>query len=84
MTIRNLEYALRPSSIAVIGASDDGGSVGEKLTENVLGGGFAGRSISSIQNAGGSPDKTASRASTSCLRRRTSRSSPRRQTPFRA
>ena len=42
MTIRNLEYALRPSSIAVIGASDDGGSVGEKLTENILGGGFAG------------------------------------------
>ena len=42
MTIRNLEYALRPSSTAVIGASDDGGSVGEKLTENVLGGGFAG------------------------------------------
>jgi acetyltransferase len=42
MTIRNLEYALRPRSIAVIGASDGGGSVGEKLTENVLGGGFAG------------------------------------------
>ena len=42
MTIRNLEYALRPSSIAVIGASDDGGSVGEELTEDVLGGGFAG------------------------------------------
>ena len=42
MTIRNLEYALRPGSIAVIGASDDKGSVGETLTENVLDGGFAG------------------------------------------
>ena len=42
MTIRNLEYALRPRSIAVIGASDDKGSVGETLTENVLDGGFAG------------------------------------------
>jgi acetyltransferase len=42
VTIRNLEYALRPTSIAVIGASDDAGSVGEKLTENVLDGGFAG------------------------------------------
>ncbi|HEU0017113.1 MAG TPA: CoA-binding protein, partial [Methyloceanibacter sp.] len=42
MTIRNLEYALRPSSIAVIGASNDGGSVGAKLTENVLSGGFSG------------------------------------------
>jgi acetyltransferase len=43
MTIRNLEYALRPSSIAVIGASDRPGSAGQKVTENVLGGGFAGQ-----------------------------------------
>ena len=42
MTIRNLEYALRPGSMAVIGASGDKGSVGETLTENVLDGGFAG------------------------------------------
>ena len=42
MTIRNLEYALRPHSMAVIGASDDNGSVGEKLTENALSGGFEG------------------------------------------
>lgn len=42
MTIRNLEYALRPHSMAVIGASDDNGSVGEKLTENTLSGGFEG------------------------------------------
>ena len=42
MTVRNLEYALRPSSIAVIGASDEAGTVGEKLTENVLDGRFAG------------------------------------------
>ncbi len=42
MTIRNLEYALRPSSIAVIGASDRAGSAGRKVTENVLAGGFTG------------------------------------------
>ncbi len=42
MTIRNLEHALRPHSIAVIGASDKKGSVGQKLTENVLANGFAG------------------------------------------
>lgn len=42
MTIRNLEHALRPGSIAVIGASDEAGSVGQKLTENVLACGFGG------------------------------------------
>ena len=42
MTIRNLEHVLRPRSIAVVGASNDGGSVGEKLTANVLSGGLAG------------------------------------------
>ena len=42
MTIRNLEHALRPRSVALIGASDEAGSVGQKLTENLLTGGFAG------------------------------------------
>src|SRR5581483_6519184 len=42
MTIRNLEYAFHPRSVAVIGASDELGSVGKTLTENVLTGGFAG------------------------------------------
>ena len=42
MTIRNLDHALRPRSIAIIGASAEPGSVGSKLTENVLAGGFAG------------------------------------------
>jgi len=42
VTIRNLEHALRPRSIAVIGASDEPGSVGQKLTGNVLSGGFSG------------------------------------------
>ena len=43
MTIRNLEHALAPRSVAVIGASAEKGSVGSVLTENVLGGGFAGK-----------------------------------------
>ena len=42
MTIRNLERALRPASVAVIGASDAPGSVGKTVTDNVLAGGFSG------------------------------------------
>jgi len=42
MTIRNLDHALRPRSVAVIGASSEPGSVGETLTRNVLIGGFSG------------------------------------------
>jgi acetyltransferase len=42
MTIRNLDYALRPRSVAVIGASAQPGTVGQVLTENILASGFAG------------------------------------------
>jgi acetyltransferase len=42
MTIRNLDHALRPRSVAIIGASAEPGSVGHKLTENILAGGFLG------------------------------------------
>jgi acetyltransferase len=42
MTVRNLEHALAPHSVAVIGASAEPRSVGNKLTENVMAGGFAG------------------------------------------
>jgi acetyltransferase len=42
MTIRNLDHALRPHSVAIIGASAERGSVGHVLTQNVLAGGFAG------------------------------------------
>ena len=42
MTIRNLDHALQPRSIAVIGASDAEGTVGRTLAANVLAGGFAG------------------------------------------
>jgi acetyltransferase len=42
MTIRNLDHALRPRSVAVIGASAESGSVGSKLTQNILAGGFVG------------------------------------------
>ena len=43
MTIRNLERAFAPRSVAVIGASTEKGSVGCVLTENVLGAGFQGK-----------------------------------------
>jgi acetyltransferase len=36
MTVRNLEHALRPRSVVLIGASDEVGSVGQKVTENLL------------------------------------------------
>ena len=42
MTIRNLDHALRPRSVAVVGASAEAGSVGHVLTRNMLGGGFTG------------------------------------------
>ncbi len=42
MTIRNLDALLRPASVAIIGATDRAHSVGRKLTENLIAGGFAG------------------------------------------
>lgn len=42
MTIRNLDAALMPRSVALIGASDEPGSVGRKLVENLKSGGFTG------------------------------------------
>ncbi|WP_088344905.1 MULTISPECIES: bifunctional acetate--CoA ligase family protein/GNAT family N-acetyltransferase [Rhodomicrobium] len=42
MTIRNLEYALEPKSVALIGASERPGSVGLTVMRNLRAGGFAG------------------------------------------
>ncbi len=42
MSIRNLSHALRPSSVAVFGASERPGSLGEALMRNLVAGGFAG------------------------------------------
>lgn len=42
MTIRNLEYVVRPRSVAVIGASPRAGSVGNVVVRNLIAGGFAG------------------------------------------
>ena len=42
MSIRNLQFLLRPRSVAVIGASDRPGSVGATVIRNALAGGFAG------------------------------------------
>jgi hypothetical protein len=42
MTVRNLEHVLRPRSVVVIGASDEPGSVGHTLAQNMLSGGFRG------------------------------------------
>ena len=42
MSIRNLEFALKPRSIALIGASERPHSVGRTLFENLLDGGFDG------------------------------------------
>lgn len=42
MTIRNLERAFHPASVAVVGASARQGSVGRVVLENVSRGGFAG------------------------------------------
>jgi acetyltransferase len=42
MSIRNLHFAVRPRSIAVIGGSDREGSVGRVVLQNILRGGFEG------------------------------------------
>ncbi|EWS55181.1 MULTISPECIES: CoA-binding protein [unclassified Methylibium] len=42
MTVRNLDALLRPSSVAVIGASDRIGSVGGTVWRNLRAGGFQG------------------------------------------
>lgn len=42
MSIRNLDHLLNPRSIAVIGASTRAGSIGQRVLENVLEGGFKG------------------------------------------
>ncbi len=42
MTIRNFDALFAPSAIALIGASDQAGSVGSVLARNLLGGGFTG------------------------------------------
>ena len=42
MTIRNLEHAVRPRSVAVFGASEREGSVGRVVIRNIVQGGFEG------------------------------------------
>ena len=42
MTVRNLDLAFRPRSVAVLGASDEAGSVGHFVMQNLIGGGFEG------------------------------------------
>ena len=42
MTIRNLEKMFKPASIALIGASETPGTLGNVVTRNVLGAGFEG------------------------------------------
>ena len=42
MTIRNLDNAVRPRSVAIVGASSRQGSVGRVVLENVVDGGFEG------------------------------------------
>ena len=42
MTVRNLDLAFRPRSVAVLGASDEAGSVGRFVMANLIGGGFEG------------------------------------------
>ncbi|TJV96032.1 MAG: hypothetical protein E5X42_32235, partial [Mesorhizobium sp.] len=42
MTVRNLEYAVSPKSVAVVGATGRVGSVGRVVFDNIVGGGFEG------------------------------------------
>jgi len=42
MTVRNLEHLFAPGSVALVGAGAQPGSVGRKITDNLLRGGFTG------------------------------------------
>lgn len=42
MTVRNLDALLLPASVALVGASPEVGSVGERIVRNMLSGGFKG------------------------------------------
>ena len=53
MTIRNLEFALKPRSVALIGASERPNSIGRMLFENLLGAGFGG-ALMPVNPRGGS------------------------------
>jgi acetyltransferase len=43
MTIRNLDRLLQPRSVALVGASDQAGSIGALIGRNLREGGFGGR-----------------------------------------
>ncbi len=49
MTIRNLEHAVRPRSVAVFGASTREGSVGRVVIDNIVDGGFEGAILSDVE-----------------------------------
>jgi acetyltransferase len=59
MTIRNLEYLLKPRSIALIGASNRASSVGRTLFENLLGAGYDGPVMPVNPNSGDVLGRTA-------------------------
>ena len=42
MSVRNLDSLFKPSSIAIIGASERAGAIGQVVTRNILDAGFAG------------------------------------------
>src|SRR5262245_23141787 len=42
MSVRNLDALFHPKSVAIVGATERPGSIGEAVTKNALGGGFAG------------------------------------------
>ena len=42
MSIRNLNSLFKPASLAIIGASERVGAIGQVVTRNILDGGFAG------------------------------------------
>src|SRR6476619_3512027 len=42
MSVRNLQFLFRPASVALIGASDRDGSLGQVVLRNLRQGGFAG------------------------------------------
>ena len=71
MSIRNLDALFSPSAIALIGASNQTGSVGAVLARNLLQGGFAGPILPVIRRNGRSARPSTTGPSETCQSRRT-------------
>ena len=74
--VRQMNRIMRPNAVAVIGASEEDGKIGNSVMKNLINGGYKGRSIRSTRAPPRSWARRPTRASRTCRRRSTWRYSP--------